>query len=75
MIVQNTICSTSFFAAAWKKLCGTVCSSIPDTVVLVAASVVPCSAEPLLTSMPLPGLTRFTAASPTTSASVVTISK
>jgi hypothetical protein len=38
MIAKNTICSTSFAAAASKKLWGTVCSSTPDNVVFRAAN-------------------------------------
>ena len=45
MIAKNTICSTSFFAAASKKLCGTVCSITPVSVVCVVANSEPSFAD------------------------------
>jgi hypothetical protein len=75
MMAKKTIWSTSFAAAASKKLCGTVCSSTPDKVVLRAANCAPASAEAAPRSTPMPGFVRFTATSPITSARVVTISK
>ena len=75
MIEKKTICSTSFFDAASKKLCGTVCSSTPLRVVLVAANCEPSFADAAPRSTPCPGFTRLTARSPTTNANVVTASK
>ena len=76
MIAKKTICSTSFFAAASKKLCGTVCSITPANVVCVLRELgAGCRRSPRRGSRPTPGFTMFTASSPTTSASVVTISK
>ena len=72
--VKKTTCSTSFFAAASKKLVGTVCSSTPDRVVGVLANCCPASAEPASTT-PTPGLATLTATRPTRSATVVTTSK
>ncbi len=73
-MVKNTTCSTSFLAAASKKLVGTVCSSTPESVVGLLARAWPASAEPE-SMTPAPGFTRLTAASPMKSATVVTISK
>ena len=70
---QNTTCSTSFCAAASKKLCGTMCWSTLARVVCEAATGPAPVALPSAT--PTPGCTTFTVTSPTTSASVVTTSK
>ena len=75
MIAKKTICSTSFFAAASKKLCGTVCSITPVSDVCVVANSAPSFADAVPRSTPAPGFTRFTAMRPTASAIVVTISK
>ena len=72
---KNTTCSTSFLAAASKKLCGTECSIRPPNVILVCAN---CAASVALapeSEIPAPGFTRLTAARPMNSAIVVTISK
>ncbi len=70
---QNTTCSTSFCAAASKKLCGTMCWSTLARVVLDWATGPAAAAVPSAT--PTPGCTTFTITSPTTRASVVTTSK
>ena len=75
MIAKKTICSTSFFAAASKKLVGTVCSMTPVSVVCVAANSAPSFVDAAPRSTPTPGFTMLTASRPTASASVVTISK
>ena len=75
MIAKNTTWSTSFFAAASKKLCGTVCSMTPVSDGFVVASSEPSVDETAPRSTPRPGFTRLTATKPTTSASVVTTSK
>ena len=75
MMAKKTIWSTSFAAAASKKLCGTVCSTTPVNVVCFCANSAPASAVAAARFTPTPGFTMFTARSPTTSASVVTISK
>jgi len=75
MIEKKTIWSTSFFAAASKKLFGTVCANTPERLVCVVASCAPSSADAAPRSTPCPGFTRFTAISPTASAAVVTSSK
>ena len=56
MIAKKTICSTSFFAAASKKLVGTVCSITPVSVVCVAASSAPSFVDAAPRSTPTPGL-------------------
>ncbi len=75
MIAKNTICSTSLFAAASKKLCGTVCSMTLLNVACVVESPAVWAAFAPPRSTPTPGFTTFTTMSPTASASVVTISK
>jgi hypothetical protein len=50
----------SFFAAASTKLCGTMCSSIPENEVFVCASSVPVSTVAAARFIPTPGLTMFT---------------
>ena len=57
---KNTTCSTSFLAAASKKLAGTVCSSTPPRVVGVLANCFP-SSEDVPRTTPTPGCARFTA--------------
>ena len=74
-IAKNTIWSTSFFAAASKKLDGTMCSITPVNVTFVCANSVPFSAVAVARFTPTPGLTRFTASSPIARAIVVTTSK
>ena len=73
--LKKTICSTSFFAAASKKLCGTVCSSTPESVGVVEVNSFASAALAAASDTPVPGLMRFTASNPTPSASVVTSSK
>ena len=75
IMAKKTTWSTSFFAAASAKLCGTVCSRTPENVVFTFASSTPVSAVALARVTPAPGFTRFTATRPTTSAKVVTTSK
>ena len=78
-IEKNTICSTLFVAIASKKLVGTT-SRTWSPKLFGAASFGPACAASAASSAAVscgltPGFTRFTAASPTTSATVVTISK
>src|SRR5512133_886660 len=75
MIDQKTTWSTSFLAAASKKLWGTVCSNTPLNVGRVLANCVTAESLAVLTSTPTPGRATLTAIRPTASASVVTISK
>jgi len=70
-----TTCSTSFRAAASKKLAGKVCSSTPDRVTWLLANCLPCSAVAVERSTPSPGRTTLTAMRPNASARVVTSSK
>ena len=74
-MAKKTTCSTSFFAAASKKLCGTVCSMTPENVILVLANCCAASVDAPPSVMPRPGFTMLTASSPTTRARVVTTSK
>ena len=71
---NTTICSTSFRDAASKNEVGTACVSTLANVVLVVANCFPASADAASTT-PTPGLAMLTAANPTMSATVVTISK
>ena len=74
-IEKKTIWSTSFFAAASKKLCGTMCSMTLPNVGAFCAYSAALSGVASASEIPEPGLMRFTAISPTASARVVTISK
>ncbi len=76
MIAKKTIWSTSFCAAASKKLCGTVCSSTEAKVGVLAARALNSSLSPAAAmESPTPGFTTFTATRPMARASVVTTSK
>ena len=77
MIAKKTICSTSFCAAASKKLCGTVCSRTEAKVGVLAANAWNSSVLPVAGAIerPRPGFTRLTAINPIASAAVVTTSK
>ena len=74
-MAKKTICSTSFVAAASKKLCGTVCSRTPASVGCFVTIASASAAEAPARVTPTPGFSTFTAIRPTASASVVTISK
>ncbi len=70
---KTTICSTSLRAMASMMLVGTICSTNEPAVVCVCGTAA--SAAVRARGTPTPGRTRFTAANPRNSASVVTISK
>ena len=74
-IAKNTTWSTSFFAAASKKLCGTMCSITPVKLTSVFANSAPLSVLATARFTPAPGFTTFTTSRPIASASVVTTSK
>ena len=71
---KNTTCSTWFWTAASKKLCGTMCSStLANVGCPPPATGAPAAGGGSFT--PTPGLTMFTASRPMNRASVVTTSK
>ena len=71
---QKTICNISLFAAASKKLCGTMCSSTPVNVTFPAGATAPAVSGDT-SDTPTPGFRMLTASKPMKSASVVTTSK